>query len=163
MPSDALIYTNQVASSHLIDLSDLPNCPTLFQKKIDKQCDVRITVVDDEIHAYELLAKEPDGNQRCDIRRNNMEDVEYRPISLPTRIDSLVRKLMVRYALRFSAIDMAVSTDGTWYFFEVNPNGQWAWLDLYAGAEIYKSFVNSAVTAINSLGGSNAIQYSRST
>src|SRR5581483_9580101 len=75
---DSLVYTNIVQLHHLENLDDLTACPTLFQQCIEKKSDVRITVVAEDIHSVELMAKEPDGSQRCDIRRNNMEDVEYR-------------------------------------------------------------------------------------
>ena len=34
------------------------------------------------IHAIELIARDDDGHQRCDVRRNNMLDVTYRAIIL---------------------------------------------------------------------------------
>lgn len=141
--SDSVIFTNRVHVSDLKELDDLPRCPTLFQQAIRKASDVRITVVDDDIHPVELIAKENDGKQRCDIRRNNMLDVSYRSITLPPDISAMVRRLVSDYGLRFAAIDMAVTEDGQWVFFEVNPNGQWAWLDLCGGASIYQSFIAS--------------------
>jgi len=141
--SDSLIYTNQVQEHHLENLDDLANCPTLFQQFIQKECDVRITVMDTNIHAVELRASDRAGERRCDIRRNNMSDVTYRRISLPPTVTMAIRKLMARYGLRFAAIDMVVTSAGDWYFLEINPNGQWAWLDITAGLDIASSFVKS--------------------
>jgi glutathione synthase/RimK-type ligase-like ATP-grasp enzyme len=140
---DSLIYTNRVPPQHLANLDDLPACPTLFQEEIDKVADVRITLVDEDIHAVELLGQEENGFQRCDIRRNNMEDVSYRPVRLPASTELRIRKLVARYALRFAAVDMAITPNGDWVFFEVNPNGQWAWLDLAGVTNIAASFVTS--------------------
>jgi hypothetical protein len=140
---DSLIYTNRLTENHLDKLDDLKVCPALFQQYILKQSDVRITVVDSDIHAVKLCAADASGEQRCDIRRNNMSDVAYELIALPNNVEDCVRKLMRHYDLRFAAIDMAVSITGEWYFFEVNPNGQWAWLDLSAGTNIAASFVKS--------------------
>lgn len=141
--SDTLIYTNQVLESHLVDLSSLKNCPTLFQQFIQKESDIRITVVDEEVHAVELKALDLSGKQRCDIRRNNMADVSYENITLPSSIKEKILRLMQHYKLRFGAIDMAITTDGQWIFFEINPNGQWAWLDQLADASIANSFVRA--------------------
>ena len=140
---DSLIFTNAVSSTDLTDLSDLEKCPTLFQQSIQKIADIRITIVDSVIHAFELKAQDSDGRQRCDIRRNNMIDVQYSSIQLPNHVAVALRNMVDSYQLRFAAIDMAISTDGTWVFFEINPNGQWAWLDLYAGASIHQSFMRS--------------------
>jgi len=137
----------------LDDLAELSSCPTFFQQLVNKSSDVRITVVDGEYHAVELIAKDADGTQRCDIRRNNMADVEYREITLPTAIHEKVSRMMSHYNLRFAAIDMVVATTGEWYFLEVNPNGQWAWLDLDGNSNIAGSFVKAFSSELPSSGG----------
>jgi glutathione synthase/RimK-type ligase-like ATP-grasp enzyme len=140
---DSLIYTNRVRKCDLENLDDLQTCPALFQQFIQKHYDVRITVVDADIHAVAIFGIEDDGKQRCDIRRNNMSDVRYEIIGLPTTIKTSVIKLMNHYGLRFAAIDMAVTMTGQWFYFEVNANGQWAWLDMCAGSNIASSFIKS--------------------
>ena len=149
---DSIIFTNRVRESDLENLDDLAQCPTLFQASVRKLSDVRITMVDGDIHSYELTAKDLDGKQRCDIRRNNMADVDYRELCLPQDVTDSLLRLVNHYGLRFAAIDMAVADDEQWYFFEVNPNGQWAWLDLCADATIYKSFCKSFSASVNSPG-----------
>ena len=141
--NSSLVYTNAVSTEHLASLDDLASCPTLFQQLIDKSADVRVTVVDQVIHAVELTAPGPDGRQRCDIRRNNMEDVNYRVIDLPPEMQFRIRALMAHYGLRFAAIDLVVDIAGEWFFLEVNPNGQWAWMDLAGVTEIAASFAHS--------------------
>jgi len=142
----SLIYTNRVVMGDLENLDDLHLCPTLFQEFIAKEHDVRITVVDADIHSVALIAKEKNGAQRCDVRRNNMADVTYQPIDLPDAVRAKIRALVEHYGLRFAAIDMAVGLSGEWYFFEVNPNGQWAWLDMWAGMNITASFLRAFST-----------------
>jgi glutathione synthase/RimK-type ligase-like ATP-grasp enzyme len=139
--NDTVMYTSRLTPAHLADLDDLAACPTLFQELVDKACDVRVTYVDGTFHAVALSARDLDGCQRCDIRRHNMEDVHYLVITLPSNVQTRLRLMMDHYHLRFAAIDMAVSNDGHWYFFEINPNGQWAWLDLGGITNIAQSFV----------------------
>jgi glutathione synthase/RimK-type ligase-like ATP-grasp enzyme len=146
--NDSLIYTNRVGREQLSNLDDLTHCPTLFQQLVSKECDVRITVVDARVRAVRLLASE-DGVQRCDIRRNNMNDVRYEVITLPPEVETNVQALMQHYGLRFGAIDMVVTQQGTWYFLEINPNGQWAWLDLCAKQNIAEFFVESFSRAMS--------------
>lgn len=141
---DSLIYTNIVKAEDLkANDSEFESCPTLFQQFVSKECDVRITVIDDLIHAVELRASGDDGQQRCDIRRNNMIDVAYSEVELPSNVILLIRRLMNHYGLRFAAIDMAIDSDGNWIFFETNPNGQWAWMDISGGLNIAQSFVKA--------------------
>jgi glutathione synthase/RimK-type ligase-like ATP-grasp enzyme len=139
---DSLIYTNDVSAEHLENLDDLAACPTLFQERLDKTADIRITIVGTDIHAVELLASDSTGSQRCDIRRNNMEDVKHRLITLPDDVTTRLRALMMHYGLRFAAIDMVIGVTGDWYFLETNPNGQWAWMDLIGVTNIAESFVS---------------------
>lgn len=141
--NDSLIYTNRVSRERFPTLENLSLCPTLFQQFIRKDCDVRITVVDGEVHAVKLFGRENDGTQRCDIRRYNMADVKYERTQLPSDIQSAVLRMMKNYRLRFGALDMAIDLDGHWYFFEINPNGQWAWLDLCGATAIAESFIRS--------------------
>lgn len=139
--ADTLIFTNRVRAGDVENCDELAGCPTLFQAEVRKSSDVRITVVDGNIHAIELRANDPDGSQRCDIRRNHMEDVTHTAVSLPTPVRDHLMTLVRSYGLRYSAIDMAVDERGEWVFFEINPNGQWAWMDLKGAGDIASSFV----------------------
>jgi hypothetical protein len=138
---DTIIFTNRVRAEDVGDCAELAGCPTLFQAEVSKRSDVRITVVDDDVHAVELRASDADGRQRCDIRRNHMDDVEHTLVTLPAAVRERVLALTRGYGLRYSAVDMAVDDRGEWVFFEINPNGQWAWMDLRGASGIASSFV----------------------
>lgn len=140
---DTLIYTHSINQSHEPLFDRLPGCPVLFQTKVNKAEDIRMIVLDSHIAAISLKATSPDGSQRLDIRRDNMQDVRYKPVSVPPHIANGVRALMRGYGLRFAAIDFAIDSDGRWIFFEVNPNGQWAWLDLVGACDMGGAFVET--------------------
>ena len=72
-----------------------------------------------------------------------MRDVRHAQVTLPEAVRSCIRDLMDGYKLRFGAIDMAIDTEDNWVFFEINPNGQWAWMDLNGVTDIASSFVRS--------------------
>ncbi len=128
---DAVIFTNEVTLDQLNEnQKNLSLCPTLFQEKVEKSCDVRINVVDKAVIATAIYASAQDNLQNIDIRRNNMSGVRYETIKLSSSLERSILKLCHSYKLRFAAIDMAITTDAKWVFFEINPNGQWAWLDL---------------------------------
>lgn len=136
---DTLIYTSSVAPEHLERADVLARCPTLFQHAVDKDLDVRVTVVDRELVAVGLRATD-DGRQRLDIRRDNMEDVAYTPVELPPWVRQALLDLLASYSLRYAAVDFVVDQRGEWIFLEINPNGQWAWLDLVGAAHIAPLF-----------------------
>jgi glutathione synthase/RimK-type ligase-like ATP-grasp enzyme len=134
----ASIYTSRVQRSD-IDGAPLAACPTLFQQEIAKDYDVRITVIDDRLTAVSLR-RIVDGEQVTDIRRDNMENVEYAICDLPAGVEAALWQLVRSYELRFAAVDFAVSKAEEWTFFEINPNGQWAWMDLAGVTALWRDF-----------------------
>ena len=140
---DTLVYTRAIDESHGGIFDRLPACPVLFQTRVCKRADVRLTIVDHRMVAIALNAKEADGSQRLDIRRRNMSDVSYAPVEVPIQVATSVHQLMAAYGLRFAAIDFAINTDEQWVFFEINPNGQWAWLDQVGAADVGQLFIDA--------------------
>jgi glutathione synthase/RimK-type ligase-like ATP-grasp enzyme len=136
--ADTLIYTNRVLPTDVsADVPDL-GAPTLFQKRCFG-IDVRVTIVDEDVRAMEL--ERTDGV--IDVRRNNMRGVSYRTVHLPSELRTQLIRLVRSYQLRFAAIDMIRDSSDQWWFLELNPNGQWAWLDLEADANIFKAFIHA--------------------
>lgn len=141
---DTLIFTNEVTLEQLNENQEvLSLCPTLFQKKVDKIYDIRVNVIDEEVIAIGIYASQEYKLQSIDIRRNNMQNVRYEVITLPSILKNKILELCRSYELRFAAIDMAFTKDSKWVFFEVNPNGQWAWLDLEGVTDIASFLLRS--------------------
>ena len=138
---DTVIYTSQFTDRHLSILGEIECCPVLFQEMIKKVIDVRVTILDGVAAATGMRAIENDGIQRLDIRRNNMSDVEYSKVVPPQKVFAGVESLSQSYGLRFATLDFAITESGQWFFFEINPNGQWAWLDLCGATDIAGLFV----------------------
>jgi hypothetical protein len=44
-----------------------------------------------------------------------------------------IGRLMVRLGLIYGALDFVVGPDGSWTFLEINPGGQFGWLQLHTG------------------------------
>jgi len=141
--NDSLIYTSAVSEQDLIDSGSWWGCPTLFQKRIKKTTDIRATILDQTILAYAIDRKTPDGAQQLDVRTDNMSNASYRQVAVPQAIRDRLLALIAAYRLRFAAVDFVVDDRGRWIFLEINPNGQWAWLDLFGGAEIWRLFVDA--------------------
>jgi glutathione synthase/RimK-type ligase-like ATP-grasp enzyme len=139
---DTVIYTREFKKAHRRYLKEIRFCPVLFQEMVPKIMDVRVTMLDGIIVATGIRATENDGTQRLDIRRNNMSDAEYVTVEPPRGVSAAMKRLIRSYGLRFAALDFGVTRSGAWVFFEVNPNGQWAWLDLYAKTNIASVFIS---------------------
>lgn len=135
--ADTVIFTSRVHRDDIGDWSSKLGAPTLFQREV-VGLDVRVTVVEDEVTAIGLMRD--DGV--VDIRTCNMMGVRYSAQPVPDGVTSAIRALVHSYGLRFAALDFKAA-NGVWHFLEINPNGQWAWLDLVAGTTIFRSFLRA--------------------
>jgi ATP-grasp ribosomal peptide maturase len=94
----------------------------LVQQRIGKTHDVRLTVVDDQMFAVAI--RSPHLDWRADI-----DGADHQPCPVPPEVAAGVRALLGRLRLRYAALDFSVDERGQWWFLEINPCGQWLWLD----------------------------------
>jgi len=129
------IYATQPSPESLEHLHDVSLAPCIFQERIDKVADIRVTVVGERTFAVRIdTAGLPAGVP--DWRASSVEDLSHSPYSLPVEIEARCVELTRALGLRFGAIDLAIDHEGSHVFFEINANGQWAWLETATGAKI---------------------------
>jgi glutathione synthase/RimK-type ligase-like ATP-grasp enzyme len=142
---DRLVYTNQVSEDLKQQLDRVASCPTLFQRRLDKATDVRVTIAGHTVVAVELHSQEREFST-IDCRRENMRDMRYSIVELPPEIRAQLLALTQSYGLVFAAIDLVRDVNGTWWFLELNPAGQWAWLDERAGTNIADALLDVLIS-----------------
>jgi ATP-grasp ribosomal peptide maturase len=115
----------------------------LFQRQVhDKACDVRVTAVDTVLFAVAIHAGSPKG--RVDWRRD-YDSHTYEVVSVPDRVRTGIGVLMRRLGLRFGALDFVVQQDGDWLFLEVNPNGQWGFIEDATGLPVADAIAEALI------------------
>lgn len=114
--NDTLIYTRAFEQKDIKVIDRVKLCPVMFQERIDKLIDVRITFLDGRMIAVGLKASDENEDQRLDIRRFNMSDVEYENVDLPKDVREKIKSLIKSYKIRFAAIDFAIDSNGNWVF-----------------------------------------------
>ena len=60
----------------------------------------------------------------------------YTAYRLPAKIERLCVRLVRALGLCFGALDLILTPQGEYVFLEVNPNGQWAWIEDFTGLPI---------------------------
>ena len=135
------IFTSVVSEKELKDIESVILCPSIFQERIDKQFDIRITVVGEKVFAAKIVSTVLPDNIP-DWRFATLETLRYYKYDLPADIESACVSLVKRLGLNYGAIDMALDNKGRYVFFEINPNGQWAWLETALGFHISKAIVD---------------------
>ncbi|MFJ5025163.1 ATP-grasp ribosomal peptide maturase [Streptomyces goshikiensis] len=98
----------------------------LFQERIDKVADVRVTVIGDDIFCVRIDSGLLDW--RTDYSR-----LTYSVVQPPPGITEALRAYLARFGLVFGAFDFAVDHVGQWWFLECNSSGQWAWMEPETG------------------------------
>lgn len=122
------IYTSQVLNEHLEHLSKLSESPVVFQKLIHKKSDIRVTVVGSKIFASEILSQ-TDPYAKLDWRKTENPNLPHKKIQLPSKLQSLIFKYMNLLGLSYGAIDFIRTKSDHFIFLEINPNGQWLWIE----------------------------------
>jgi glutathione synthase/RimK-type ligase-like ATP-grasp enzyme len=107
----------------------------IFQQRIAKKVELRITVVREEVFTAEIHSQAT-PQAAVDWRRYPKPPVPHFPHKLSSSIAEKCLKLNARLGLEFSTIDMAITPEGKHVFFEINPNGQWAWIESLTGLPI---------------------------
>ncbi|WKK21307.1 ATP-grasp ribosomal peptide maturase [Streptomyces olivoreticuli] len=95
--------------------------PHLFQKRVDKTSDVRLTAVGGKLFGVRI-----DGAPGLDWRLH-YDRLAYAPIDPPPDVTKAVHAYLDAFGLVFGAFDFGLDQEGRWWFYECNPNGQWAW------------------------------------
>ncbi|MFJ4861446.1 MULTISPECIES: ATP-grasp ribosomal peptide maturase [unclassified Streptomyces] len=98
----------------------------LFQQRVHKSADVRVTVIGDRVFAVRIDSDLLDW--RTDYSR-----LAYSVVQPPPQVTAALFRYLSLFGLVFGAFDFAVDQAGTWWFLECNPSGQWAWLEPETG------------------------------
>jgi len=98
----------------------------LFQKRVPKTADVRVTVIGSTAFCVRIDSGLRDW-------RTDYDRLTYTPVEPPPGIKQALHRYMDHFGLVFAAFDFCVGDDGQWWFLECNPSGQWYWLEPETG------------------------------
>lgn len=118
-----------VTQCDLVDPMPVQLCPTIYQDRIDKSHELRITIFDQRIIAARLDSQSV-AEAEVDWRSDFLQKVPVEgPVALPSHVEAAIGRLMRRLNLRFGCMDMIVDRSGQHVFLEVNQQGQFLWLE----------------------------------
>jgi MvdD family ATP-grasp ribosomal peptide maturase len=133
---ELVVFTNPVKPEDLADLSGLSLCPMTFQEMIPKALELRTTVAGRRVMSASIDSQ---GSARAahDWRRDGLRMIEdWQPYELPREVEEKILRLMDRFVLNYGAIDIIVTPDGRHVFLEINPVGEFFWLERSPGLPI---------------------------
>jgi glutathione synthase/RimK-type ligase-like ATP-grasp enzyme len=129
---------SQLISLSGLDAAAVEAAPCIFQEQVKPGTDVRVTVVGEHVFATDIDT--PAGY--VDWRAAPRETVNYRPADLPAEVVKRCRELCRIAKLTYSAFDFVRQPGGRYVFLEVNPSGQWGWIEHATGQRITEAIVD---------------------
>lgn len=123
--------TQHFAYTQLMDAAqlateDLQAVPVIVQRALEGKTDIRVTVVED--HAWAVAIQRAGAGVEGDWRRQKKADLQYVDITLPGDVHDRCIALVRDMGLRFAGVDLVQQGD-LFSFIEINPTGEWGWLD----------------------------------
>jgi hypothetical protein len=137
-----------------------PASPWFLQSYVPAEHDVTVVFVRGAMFAFALRRADfPAGVIDWRRARSLMAAQEWVPHVLPDDLASAIRQFMGDMSLHYGRLDFLLA-GGAYTFLEVNPNGEWGWLDQSGEAGIVDALVNelSPDTACHALPNPRMIQ-----
>jgi len=127
---ELVVFTNPVTDDDLENMEGLRFCPMTFQENIPKALELRTTIVGHHVFTAAVNSQSVEG-ATYDWRKEGraLKDA-WKPYDLPEDVEKKLRQLMAYFGLNYGAIDIIVTPDGRHVFLEVNPVGEFFWLEL---------------------------------
>ena len=127
----------------MLDLVDAcKTVPCVFQEYIPKDIEIRATVVGEQVFAAEIHSQTSQRTKH-DWRRYDLENTLHKPHELPIEVRGACVGITRHYGLEFGAIDLILTPEKKYVFLEINPNGQWAWIEVLTGLPISDAIAQS--------------------
>ena len=123
-----VVFTTPVTQNDLSAEKNIQIAPTIFQEYVRKELELRVTVIGNRVLTASINSQEV-AEALHDWRRAPPGTLCFRPYNLPTSLSDKCIELVATLGLTFSTIDMVKTPDGNYVFLELNPNGQWGWLE----------------------------------
>ena len=143
---DKILFSNRMTMQELENFGDnISLAPCIFQNYVDKDHELRITVVDDTAFAVKIYSQE-DELSKFDWRRNLFK-VKYEAVALEKEFEKKLLKFHKAIDLVYGAYDFIVDKKGEPVFLEVNHVGQWLWLENMLNIEISKKIADTLLRA----------------
>lgn len=132
-PKDRLLDTRMWSGDDMpLMFETLKLAPTMFQSLVRGPADVRVTVVGDRLFAAKIDTAR--GNAGLDSRLDM--DAPFEEYVLPWRLEGQLRSFMADMGLVYGTVDLKISDEGEYFFLEVNPQGQFLYVEILTGMPI---------------------------
>ncbi len=126
------LFTLELKQEHLADVDALRLCPTIFQQYIAGSRHIRALCCVDQVHAAAIDSAELDW-------RGNL-DVPTTPVTIDHVTRGRLAEVLRLLDLRMGVFDLKVEPCGELVFLELNPQGQFLFVEGLTGMDLIGAF-----------------------
>lgn len=134
-----IVQTNILNDNISIRINDI--CPAYYQAYIDKDFDLRVTIINNDVFPVKIISK-----NNVDWRKDHL-NTKYNLVTIPEEIISKCYLFLNKINMNFGVFDFVVKNN-KYYFLEVNPNGQWGWLEKELNINISDAIIKYLIGGI---------------
>lgn len=102
-------------------------CATSFQPYIPKKLELRCVVIEDEVFCASIDSQSHPS--KPDDGRTVHNEMPWERFELPRDVSAKMINLVKSFGIAFCSADLVLTPDNEYVFLDLNPNGQWLWLD----------------------------------
>lgn len=128
------IYATEVTEGNLPSADELRVAPVVIQRLLQRPIHYRVTIVGKRLFVAQLA-----GTGLLDWRQETSPPTLIEG-KLPSGVAKALFALLEEFDLSFASLDL-VHSDGEFYFLDLNPNGEWGWLERGGGFPISSAIV----------------------
>jgi len=128
-------YARRIRPCELVHARSVQLCPFIAQVYVDKKVEIRVMVVGSDVFAVEIHSQST-RRTLVDWRNYDEAATPHHPHELPPEIADRCLRLVREMGLSYGAIDLILTPKGAYVFLEINPNGQYQWLEEKTGLPI---------------------------
>jgi len=126
-------HTHLLTAADLADLRGFDTTAHQLQRFVDKRYDLRVVMVGERL--FPVAIHPTSAAARVDFR-SDYRALRHAVVDLPPTVQSGIRALMAELGLVFGCLDFVVDQSGGHHYLEVNPTGQFGWLEALVGVPI---------------------------
>ncbi|KAG9585819.1 hypothetical protein KCV01_g13671, partial [Aureobasidium melanogenum] len=122
------VQTSLVSDITRFNRKSIELAPCIYQEYVEKAFELRVTVIGERIFAAKI--EDGAGGTFVDWRyETGRPNFRMTATELDASVQDLIHELVRRLGLSFGCLDFIVDPDGELYFLEINPNGQFLFLE----------------------------------
>jgi MvdD family ATP-grasp ribosomal peptide maturase len=126
------VFTSPVKDEDLENLEGLRFCPMTFQENVPKALELRITIVGQRVFTAAINSQSFQGATYDWRKQGRTLKDAWQAYDLPPDVEKKLLQLMAEFGLNYGAIDMIITPDGEYVFLEINPVGEFFWLEIFS-------------------------------